>query len=1011
MVDYQRFNITGCIIGRLGNHESIPGSNFEINETENLKTLCLFHNSIVIKDDGENDKIIIDLSNIIEIYPKKENKKEVIMKYNSNGLEDTLIFYSDNRDALLSRIITMKDRSSKIISDYSIETFKCYNLIRIDTKLLKEIGQKLYEISQGKAKKNTLNSISELNKKIAFCTLYRTYSVINKLSDKELKTYYVDLSKIIKIKIAPNIYGLILDDINKIRIAIIPFNQKDVLTIKNLIISYASKYLSYEIKYEEKDDYLKEIPSDLFMNKAKSSNLQRNEEVEIKNQQKIQQNKNIINNNDNFPKFKNNPINLLTNLPKKSVQEFNRKIPEAFKEIKAEDSFFTYNNVKRILYYNNKSKIILKGYNEYILLQNVDSNEPDLRIKLNDIFIIVMTGEEEEYFEIILKGKSRFIFEIQYKNKIINDIIELLLKYYRTKNINENFLLLSYKTSFNKYIRKISNTTTINNLEERKIEEIIGGKEDFKEILEEIVFNCYFVFGISKQVHMLLIEPITKILIQKFDDCYNKCINDNEKDNKENIIFLNLFLIFFKNLGTNLVLNDNGKKIFDKIFEKLKKELEYKNKNINKEKIIILNDYALFYNTIHVMEYFSLFNKIMLLKVISFNNENAQEFNYNSMYLNFLLIIFQNKLLEMRELIDAFIPESNYFFFLLTFYKIFVYEPINVSRNAILFFSTILEKVSDKKQREIKDILLKKTLIFYALIRIFLINNNNDLLVTKYCLKIFQILLNQYYEVTKPIKNIFPATLIKTLGAKKDPDKWDKAECDKFFIDILRDYYEEKIIWNSECKKELIESLTNLIKEYEEAVEKKFIDSNPLYNEIKENNIKLLINIIFNHETFDNLDTYPKKGVEYKPLYCIDYQNFKVNYNTLKKEVYILDTYINVWIEKKKKEKQKDVNDIRIINPRAYWKKMKKVIITYDDEKRYIIINAMKILYQKYFEIIGNFSCYNIMNKIYNSTKSKKLKEIIKQLFYTSIQISDAEIKENNVRDINKENIDYINIS
>ena len=110
-------------------------------------------------------------------------------------------------------------------------------------------------------------------------------------------------------------------------------------------------------------------------------------------------------------------------------------------------------------------------------------------------------------------------------------------------------------------------------------------------------------------------------------------------------------------------------------------------------------------------------------------------------------------------------------------------------------------------------------------------------------------------------------------------------------------------------------------------------------------------------------------------------------------------------LKRKKKEKQKDVNDIRIINPRAYWKKMKKVIITYDDEKRYIIINAMKILYQKYFEIIGNFSCYNIMNKIYNSTKSKKLKEIIKQLFYTSIQISDAEIKENNVRDINKYNI------
>ena len=1005
MGDYQRFNITGCFMGSLANHEAISGSNFEINETENLKTLCLFHNSIVIKDDGENDKIIIDLSNIIEIIPKKGSKKEAIIKYNSNGFEDTLIFSSDNRDGLLSRIITMKDRSSKIISDYSIETFKCYNLIRIDSFLLKEIGQKLYEVSQGKAKKSSLN-IPELNKKIAFCTLYRTYSVINKLSDKELKTYYVNLSKIIKIKIADNIYGLILDDINKIRIAIIPFNQKDVLTIKNLIISYASKYLSYEIKYEENDDYLKEIPSDLSVTKAKSSNLQKKGEAERKNSQKMQQNKNATNNNNDTSRMKYMSINL----QKKTITEISKKVGEALKENKIEELFFTYNNVKRILYNGDKSKVILKGYNEYILLQNVDSNEPDLPIKLNDIFIIVMAGEEK-YFEIILKGKPRFIFEIQFKKRIINDIIELLLKYYKAKNLNENFLLLSYKTSFNRYIGRISNEITIKNLEERKIEEITYEREDLKEILEDIVFNCYFVSGISKKIPMLLTDRITKILIQKFDDCYNKCINENKKDIKENIIFLNLFLIFFKNLKTNLVLNDNGKKIFDKIFEKLKKELEYKNANINNEKIIILNDYALFYNTIHVMEFFSLFNKIMLLKVISFNNEKAQDFNLNSMYLNFLLIIFQNKLLEMREMIDAFIPETNYYFLLLTFYKIFLYEPINVSRNAILFFSTILEKVSEKKQREIKDILLKKTLIFYALIRIFLINNNNDLLVTKYCLKIFQILLNQYYEITKPIKNIFPPTLIKTLGAKKDPDKWDKNECDKFFIDILRDYYEEKIIWNSECKKELIESLTNLIKEYEKQVQKKSKEYNPLYEEINQNNIKILINIIFNHETFDNLDTFPKKGVEYKPLYCIDYQNYKVNYQTLQKEVYILDTYINVWIERKKREKQKDINDIHITNPRAYWKKMKKEIVIYDDDKKIIIINAMKILYQKYFENIGNFSCYNIMNRLYNSTKSGKLKEMIKQLFYSSIQINDDEIKENNVRDINKENIDYINIS
>ena len=248
MTDYQRFNIK---------------------EDDTLKTLDLFHSNIVIQNESEN-KIIIDLSSIIEIVPVKENKKQVTMKYYSNGIKNTLIFSTDDRDSLLSKVITMKDRASKIISDYSIETFKCYNLIKIDSQLLREIGQKLYAKSQEKDKKNSLKN-TKLNEHIAFLTLYRTYSVINKLSSKELKIYYINLYKIIKMQITSNIYGLILEDISRIRIAVIPLNQKDVVTIKNLIISYASKYLNYQIKYEESNDYLKEISSDLSLTKSKSS--------------------------------------------------------------------------------------------------------------------------------------------------------------------------------------------------------------------------------------------------------------------------------------------------------------------------------------------------------------------------------------------------------------------------------------------------------------------------------------------------------------------------------------------------------------------------------------------------------------------------------------------------------------------------------------------------------------------------------------------------------------------
>jgi hypothetical protein len=254
-----------------------------------------------------------------------------------------------------------------------------------------------------------------------------------------------------------------------------------------------------------------------------------------------------------------------------------------------------------------------------------------------------------------------------------------------------------------------------------------------------------------------------------------------------------------------------------------------------------------------------------------------------------------------------------------------------------------------------------------------------------------------------PIKNIFPPSLIKTIGGKKDPDKWEKIECEKFFKDIINDYSEEKIIWNTACKTELLDALNNLIEEYENSVNSKLLEINPAHKESMKNYYKDLINIILNVEKYDDLYRYPKKSIEYKPLFCIDYLNFKVEYETLKKEVYVLDTYISILVEKKGK--------IDIDRPAKFWKKLKKEFVLSNDIKRVTIIKAMIIIYQKYFEIIGNFDWYNMMNKIYKSTKSKKLQEQIKQLFYISIRINDDEIKENNVRALMNENINYININ
>ena len=976
---------------------------FDIFEGKTFKILDLFTSYIEIKNEKENGKIIIDLSSIIEIVPVVGTIKDISMKYNYNGTEKVMRFSCGERGNLLSRVITMKDRSSKFISDYSIETFKCYNLLFIlNSQTLKDIGQKLSEKIKGKSNEKPLNTENPLNKYIAFYTLYRTYSVVNQLNNKELKTYYIKLEKIIRIQVAPNIYGLILEDFNKIRSAIIPINQKDVLVIKNMIITYAKKYLNFEIKYEEINDYLKDISSiDLSLNKSKSNQQFADKKALTKSQESALKNSNNNNNNINFKSRHSEASEDFTIRQKKFIG----KAMDPNKENKFQNYLYIYNNAYRIIYNENKQKIILKLNYEYVEYTDYYLTESENTIiNFSDIFIVAVNGEEDDYFEIITKTKSRFIFELKEKILFINDLIELLLKYYKSKKESERFLVFSYKIGIEKNMRPIEDLYNRNIIEKRKIEQILYEKDvDFTEIIEDIVVNRFFEGNSSE---LLLRDEISKILMNKFNYYYDKCIND-KKDIKNNIIMLNLLLILFKNFGMKILIDDIGKKIGEKIFEKLNKELTDRNFNNKQENNIILNDYALFYNAIHIIEHFSLYKQIMLLKVISYNNNEKKDvniINYSPMYLNFLIILFEQNLANFEEVPDMLLLQSEYFYILLTFYKILIYEPLYVARNAVLFLSTLIEKIITKNQREFKEVLLKKTMIFYVLIRIYLINNNQDIILTKNCLRLFQTLLFQYYEMSIPIKNIFPPTLIKTIGGKKDPDKWEKIECEKFFIDILKDYYEEKIIWNSECKSELIEALNKLIEDYELNVKNKLIEINPSHKETTQNYYKDLINIILNVEKYDNLYRIPNKSIEYKALFCIDYLNFKVEYNTLKKEVYVLDTYISILIKNNLKE-------INIDRPAKYWKKLKKEIVISNDIKRLIIINAMKMIYQKYFEVIGNFDWYNMMNKIYKSTKSKKLQEQIKQLFYISIRINDDEIMENNVRDLMQENINYININ
>ena len=1004
---------------------------FIISEDGTYKLLDLFRNTIVIKNTKENGKIIIDLSSITEIIPIKQDKDEISMTYIANGQKKTQNFKCQDRLILLNKILTMKDRTSKIISDYSIETFKCYLMINMDEKkkmILKTIGKLLSENSKNEGKNIGMNNPNfKINDYKVYCTLYRTYMSSIQLINKELKNYYIDLHQIIKIKIAEDVSALILENINKIDIILVPVNKNDSLIIKDLIISYAEKYLCYEIKYQEKDDYLKEAISP--PNIKFSNNQIREQENKIFEKRiSVLKSKNNVNipNDLTLKKEKSDSL-----YKKQAIPSSNKKITSLFvndtaKELKAKireqdkkDYLFIHYNVNRIGYNENKLNLVLKCNSECIFLFS-NNNEKIAQIKLSDIFAVVVNGEKENYFEIILDDKcSRFIFEVEKKNNILNDIVELLLKYRK----NENFLILSYKISFSRkhnFMQQESKKACEDYLIEQ-IKNDFFQKDNLMINLEEIILNFFLSENSSRKIQDLLVdyslvENLTEKLNFYYTDIIN-LINDKSKEDykkqyniQNDVIMLNLLLIFFKNLGLHLLLDQNGKTICYKLFDIISKEIKnryYK----NNEYSIILNDYALFYNAIHILENFSLYKQMLLVKVFSLGRENRiinidQEIDLESMFINTLLIIIENKLNDIKEL-DIFIPDSSYYYFMFILYKIFVNESTCIFRNGIFLLYSILERLGEKKQREIKEVILKKTLILFILIKIFISNNNNDVIITKNCLKLFQILIPQYYDMSIPIKNIFPQTLIKIFGNQKEPDKWDKVQCDKFFSSILKDCNEEKIIWNSECKKELINNLSNFVDEYEKTLHKK-INANPDINMnhndmLDEEAFEDLINIIFNVETYNNLftnDFFKKKYIESRPFYNIDYKNYKVNYKTLKKEVYILDIYLNQLIKDNKKE-------INIQRPKKFWKKLKKELICNNDEKRISILKVMILVYKKYFLILGEFDYYNIVNRIYKSTNNEKVHSHIIDLINLSISIDDEEIKQNNLLDLNKEEISF----
>ena len=143
-------------------------------------------------------------------------------------------------------------------------------------------------------------------------------------------------------------------------------------------------------------------------------------------------------------------------------------------------------------------------------------------------------------------------------------------------------------------------------------------------------------------------------------------------------------------------------------------------------------------------------------------------------------------------------------------------EHIIYREKALLMLESIINKLNGSlvEFSSFKDYLLEKTLIFFVLIRMFLSNNNNKL-TYELLSKILKILLIGNTEMIQILFNLFPNSLFEIIQTDPEPFNWIN-EWDDFLQIIKRDYAESKLIWNEECRNELINYLDIKLNEFDE---------------------------------------------------------------------------------------------------------------------------------------------------------------------------------------------------
>ena len=284
-----------------------------------------------------------------------------------------------------------------------------------------------------------------------------------------------------------------------------------------------------------------------------------------------------------------------------------------------------------------------------------------------------------------------------------------------------------------------------------------------------------------------------------------------------------------------------------------------------------------------------------------------------------------------------------------------------------------------------KDYILEKTLLFFVLIKMH-ISNDNPTCIKELLSKILKNLLIGNTEMIQILNNLFPKSLFEKIQTDPEPFNWIN-EWDDFLMIIKQNYSEPKLIWNEECRKELFEYLEKKLNVVDEI---NTIEN--FNNEKSEKEIDLNV-FIYAQNSIGSNDKCNSISFEILNNNSFEYQNYKMEYTTLKNEVFVWKYYLNKLI---KEEQGIPSFILEIENPKKFWKILKMEICLEKNTKRILImLKVLILLYKNYYLIkkksrkdersLGKFKDYEFFLNLYQTFDDLEIKSYIIQLLYVSI--------------------------